>query len=187
MQELTKIHVLAWLSLISVVINKNATNLCNLDAAIGDGDHGANMSRGFTAVTKKLETVASTDNDIGKLFKIVGMTLLSTVGGAAGPLYGGFFLELGRQSANKHTLDAASLFTIIAAGLDDIKRRGKAELGDKTMVDALAPAVDVMGKVYFKNNLVAAKPGGGDSPPVSPTKKTPMFAKKWRAQYKCEP
>src|ERR1700681_345207 len=108
----------SWILATAVAIEMKATLLNDLDAAIGDGDHGANMSRGFTAVAKKLETTPSAD--IGALFKAVGMTLLSTVGGASGPLYGGFFLELGKQSAGKQELDADALVSILEAGLGDI-------------------------------------------------------------------
>src|SRR5476649_2264017 len=112
--ELLKLEQMrSWILTTAAAIEKNATLLSDLDAAIGDGDHGANMSRGFTAVTKKLETTQSAD--IGALFKTVGMTLLSTVGGAAGPLYGGFFLELGKQAAGKQELDAAALVSILEA------------------------------------------------------------------------
>ena len=180
MDLLTLAQARSWISATSAVIDKNAALLCDLDAAIGDGDHGANMTRGFTAVVKKLEGGAGTD-DLGALFKAVGMTLLSTVGGAAGPLYGGFFLELGKQSAGKQTLDAASLAALIEAGLADIRRRGKAELGDKTMVDALAPAVAAM-KTGGADLKVVTR-AAADAARIAATNTAQLVARKGRASY----
>ncbi|MGC9157454.1 MAG: dihydroxyacetone kinase subunit DhaL [Terracidiphilus sp.] len=169
----------AWILASAVEIEKNATLLSDLDAAIGDGDHGANMSRGFTAITKKLET--NPPADLSALFKTVGMTLLSSVGGAAGPLYGGFFLELGKQTAGKQELDAAELASILEAGLGDVQRRGKAQLGDKTMVDALTPAVAAM-KAAGSNIAVAARAAATTARDAA-EKTTPLLALKGRASY----
>jgi dihydroxyacetone kinase-like protein len=169
----------SWMFTTAFAIEKNATLLCDLDAAIGDGDHGANMTRGFSAVVKKLDGTPSAD--IGALFKTVGMTLLSTVGGAAGPLYGGFFLELGKQSAGKQELDAAALVSILEAGLRDIKRRGKAELGDKTMVDALTPALETM-KAAGGDIAVATRAAATTARDAA-VKTTPLLARKGRASY----
>jgi dihydroxyacetone kinase-like protein len=178
--ELLKLEQMrSWILTTAAAIEKNATLLSDLDAAIGDGDHGANMSRGFTAVTKKLETTQSAD--IGALFKTVGMTLLSTVGGAAGPLYGGFFLELGKQAAGKQELDAAALVSILEAGLGDIKRRGKAELGDKTMVDALTPAIEAMKAAG--NEIAAATSAAAVTARDAAIKTAPLLARKGRASY----
>jgi dihydroxyacetone kinase-like protein len=169
----------SWILTTAAAIEKNSTLLSDLDAAIGDGDHGANMSRGFTAVAKKLETAQPAD--IGALFKTVGMTLISTVGGASGPLYGGFFLELGRQTAGKQELDSAALASMLQAGLDDIKKRGKAELGDKTMVDALTPAVEAMRSAG--NGLAEATRTAAATARDAAEKTTPMLARKGRASY----
>jgi dihydroxyacetone kinase-like protein len=178
--EIVKLEQMrSWIFTTAAAIEKNATLLSDLDAAIGDGDHGANMSRGFTAVAKKLETTPSTD--IGALFKTVGMTLLSTVGGAAGPLYGGFFLELGKQSAGKQELDSAALLTILQAGLADIKRRGKAELGDKTMVDAMTPALEAMKAAG--SEITAATRAAAVTARDAAGKTIPLLARKGRASY----
>jgi dihydroxyacetone kinase-like protein len=180
MDVLTQAQVRSWIAATAAEIDKNSALLCDLDSAIGDGDHGANMTRGFTAVVKKLDGGAGGD-DLGSLFKTVGMTLLSTVGGAAGPLYGGFFLELGKQSAGVQTLDATGLTALIEAGLADIKRRGKAELGDKTMVDALAPAVEAMkaagGKLTDVTRAAAA------AARAAAVNTAPLLARKGRASY----
>jgi dihydroxyacetone kinase-like protein len=178
--EVLKLEQLrSWILTTAAAIEKNATLLSDLDSAIGDGDHGANMSRGFTAVTKKVEAAPSTD--IGALFKTVGMTLLSSVGGASGPLYGGFFLELGKQSAGKQELDAAALVSILEAGLADIKKRGKAELGDKTMVDALTPAVAAMKAAG--NDISVATRAAAVTARDAAEKTTPLLARKGRASY----
>ncbi|HXP95632.1 MAG TPA: dihydroxyacetone kinase subunit DhaL [Telmatospirillum sp.] len=180
MDVLTLAQIRSWISAASAEIDKKSAFLCDLDAAIGDGDHGANMTRGFTAVVKKLEGGAGGD-DLGVLFKAVGMTLLSTVGGAAGPLYGGFFLELGKQSLGKQTLDAAALTALLDAGLTDIKRRGKAELGDKTMVDALAPAVEAMKTAGA--DLTTVTRAAADAARLAATNTAPLLARKGRASY----
>jgi dihydroxyacetone kinase-like protein len=119
--------------------------------------------------------------DIGALFKTVGMTLLSSVGGAAGPLYGGFFLELGKQTAGKQELDANALVSILEAGLADIQRRGKAELGDKTMVDALAPALVAMRAAG--NDIAVTTRTAATAARDAAEKTTPMLARKGRASY----
>jgi phosphoenolpyruvate---glycerone phosphotransferase subunit DhaL len=116
---------------------ENREYLIKLDAAIGDADHGANMDRGFKAVMNKLPEIS--DKDIGTIFKTVGMTLISTVGGAGGPLYGTFFLQAGMKTAGKMELTAEDWTAALEAAVNGVVMRGKAELGDKTMVDALTP------------------------------------------------
>ncbi|PKU23879.1 dihydroxyacetone kinase subunit DhaL [Telmatospirillum siberiense] len=180
MQELTQAEMRVWIWEAAAVIDKNSALLCDLDAAIGDGDHGANMTRGFAAVLKKLEGGAVA-GDLGAFFKTIGMTLLSTVGGAAGPLYGGFFLELGKQSAGRTSLDGPSLAVLIEAGLADIKRRGKAEPGDKTMVDALVPAVEAMKAAG--GDLAAVTRAGAEAARLAATNTAPLQARKGRASY----
>jgi dihydroxyacetone kinase-like protein len=169
----------SWIITTAAVIQENSALLCDLDSAIGDGDHGANMTRGFSAVAKKLDGAAPAD--IGALFKTVGMTLLSTVGGASGPLYGGFFLELAKQCVGKQELDGAALVSILEAGLGDIKRRGKAELGDKTMVDALTPAVEAM-KAAGSDITVATRVAATTAREAAVNTK-PLLARKGRASY----
>jgi dihydroxyacetone kinase-like protein len=179
METLKLDQMRSWILTTAAVIEKNATLLSDLDAAIGDGDHGANMTRGFSAVVKKLESAPSAD--IGALFKTVGMTLLSTVGGAAGPLYGGFFLELGKQSLGKQELDATSLHAMLESGLADIKRRGKAELGDKTMVDAMTPALEAMKAAG--NDISVTTRAAAVTARDAAVKTTPLLARKGRASY----
>jgi phosphoenolpyruvate---glycerone phosphotransferase subunit DhaL len=152
--------------------------LTELDAAIGDGDHGTNMARGFTAVRKKLE--ATVTEDLGSLFKLVGMTLVSTVGGAAGPLYGGFFLEMAKVTSGKACLEKDEVSTVLAAGLKDVKRRGKAEVGDKTMVDALSAAVAALESA---KELCAAFRAAADAARTGAEATTLLEARKGRASY----
>jgi len=178
MEPLKLEQMRSWILTTATAIEKNKTLLSDLDAAIGDGDHGANMARGFAAVIKKIETPSA---DIGALFKTVGMTLISTVGGASGPLYGGFFLELGKQTVGKQELDAAALASALAAGLDDIKRRGKAELGDKTMVDALTPAIEAM-KANGSDIVTATRTAAATARDAA-EKTAPLLARKGRASY----
>ncbi|MEU6251011.1 dihydroxyacetone kinase subunit DhaL [Glycomyces sp. NPDC047010] len=114
--------------------------LTELDSAIGDADHGSNMVRGMTAVMDKVQ--AAPPATVDALLKSVGMTLVSSVGGASGPLYGTFFLRMGTNAGAVAELDAAALGAALRAGLEGVVQRGKPELGDKTMYDALAPALD---------------------------------------------
>src|SRR5438270_12566133 len=128
-----------WLQQLAHVLHENREYLTQLDSAIGDADHGINMDRGFKAVNDKLPSVASMD--IGSMLKTVWTTLVSTVGGASGPLYGTAFLRAGVATAGKHELYEADYVGMLEAALEGIKARGKAQPGEKTMVDALAPAV----------------------------------------------
>jgi dihydroxyacetone kinase-like protein len=140
--SITRDDTLNWIKAIAGVISENSKYLTELDAAIGDADHGANMERGFKAVMTKMPEIS--DKDIGTIFKTVGMTLISTVGGAGGPLYGTFFLQVGMKTAGKMELSLTDWTDALEAALNGVVMRGKAELGDKTMVDALTPAVAVL-------------------------------------------
>ncbi len=125
---------------IAAAINDNKEMLTNLDAAIGDADHGINMSRGFDAVKSKLEE--SPDGDISSVLKKVGMTLISTVGGASGPLYGTAFLRAANAVQGTDMITREKALEMLSAAIKGIKDRGKAEKGEKTMLDALEPAMD---------------------------------------------
>ncbi|HZU94030.1 MAG TPA: dihydroxyacetone kinase subunit DhaL, partial [Microbacterium sp.] len=131
-----------WISRFGAAIAEKREWLTELDSAIGDADHGANMARGMTAVTEKLGAGAPTGTD--DLLKTVGMTLVSSVGGASGPLYGTFFLRMGMSSGAVSSLDGPALAAALRAGLEGIVARGKPEAGDKTLFDAMAPAVDAL-------------------------------------------
>src|SRR6266704_7183070 len=128
-----------WINQVALVLHENREFLTQLDSPIGDADHGINMDRGFKAVLEKLPTVASMD--IGSILKTVGTTLVSTVGGASGPLYGTAFLRAGMATSGKLELYEADFAGMLEAALEGVKARGKAQPGEKTMVDALTPAL----------------------------------------------
>lgn len=135
-------QVYAWVRAFAAAIAENKEYLTELDSAIGDADHGINMNRGMQAVLAKLE--GDGQADAGALLKTVGMTLVSTVGGASGPLYGTLFLQMGSSAAGKPELSDEDWAAALEAGVAGVQRRGKAELGDKTMIDALVPAVQAL-------------------------------------------
>jgi dihydroxyacetone kinase-like protein len=174
--------VVAWINNLAAAIAEQRDYLTRLDADIGDGDHGANMHRGFQAVVGKLPGVA--DKDIGTIFKTVGMTLVSTVGGAGGPLYGTLFMQMGTAAAGKSELTLADWTAALDAGLKGVVMRGKANLGDKTMVDALTPAVEAL-KTALANG--ASLQGGLSSSEQAAEKgmkdTIPLVARKGRASY----
>ena len=141
----------AWIREYARVIGENAQYLTDLDAAIGDADHGINMERGMSAVLGALDEAAPAD--MSALCKQVGMTLVKSVGGASGPLYGTFFLRMAGALGTGDRVDAADFAKALRAGVEGVVQRGRAEAGDKTMFDALAPALDA---------LDAALSSGGD-------------------------
>ncbi|MBV9673447.1 MAG: dihydroxyacetone kinase subunit L [Verrucomicrobia bacterium] len=143
---LTASQILRWIEQYAKLISEQKDYLTQLDADIGDADHGANLDRGFQAVLTKKDELAG--KDIGTIFKTVAMTLISKVGGASGPLYGTFFLQASVAAAHKDKLSEADFYEILEKGLAGITSRGKAKVGDKTMVDAFQPAV-----AAFKRNL----------------------------------
>lgn len=171
-----------WISRFAVAMNDNREWLTELDSAIGDADHGANMARGMAAVVDKLD--AGAPETIDELLKGVGMTLVSSVGGASGPLYGTFFLRMGMTAGAVPTLDAASLATALRAGLDGVVARGKAEAGDKTMYDAMAPAVDALDSTLAAGaGLAAALVAAADAAAAGRDATRPLVARKGRASY----
>lgn len=127
---------------IGETIEKEKLFLTELDNVIGDGDHGINLSRGFQEVEKKLDTLA--DKDIGTILKTVGMTLVSTVGGASGPLYGTAFMKAGQLMAGKDAVDINGFVEILRVSIEGVKMRGKSTTGEKTMLDAMVPALAAM-------------------------------------------
>ena len=131
-----------WVRTFARLVAANRDDLTELDAAIGDADHGANMDRGMQAAVAALDETRPSNPSA--LFTKVGMTLVSTVGGASGPLYGTFFLRIGGALGDGDPVPADQLAVALRAGLDGVVARGKAEAGDKTMFDALAPATDAV-------------------------------------------
>jgi dihydroxyacetone kinase-like protein len=175
-------QTLEWITAVAAVLNKNRDYLIQLDAAIGDADHGANMDRGFKKVMEKMPEFA--DKDIGTIFKSVGMNLLSTVGGAGGPLYGTFFLQMGMKSAGKMELSLEDWTVALEAGIAGVIMRGKAEPGDKTMVDALNPALNALMESVQQNLAMGlALQRSADAAKDGMLATIPWVARKGRASY----
>lgn len=139
---LTRDTVLAWLAAYAEAVNQHAAEFNRLDSALGDGDFGASMQRGVQAIAAKVPAVA--DKDIGTIFKTIGMTLVSTMGGTSGPLMGTLFIQMAGVAQGKDALTLADVTDMFKAGVDGIMARGKAQVGDKTMLDAFGPAVDAL-------------------------------------------
>jgi len=174
--------LIAWLENLSGVMKDNRELLTELDAAIGDADHGINMDRGFGKVLAILPSVK--EKDLETILKTVGMTLMSSVGGASGPLYGTFFMKAGMALAGREEIDAPDLVTLLEAGIEGILLRGRTERGDKTMYDVWAPVLDTVeaavdagasGKAALAGAVEAAEKGVRDT--------IPLQARKGRASY----
>jgi dihydroxyacetone kinase-like protein len=178
----TKQQVVQWLEHTAAVLNDNKDYLTQLDSSIGDADHGINMSRGFNAVLGKLPSVA--DKDIGNILKATGMALISSVGGASGPLYGTFFMRSGAASMSKEELNNEDLLQLFFDGVDGIVQRGRPQVGDKTMFDAWAPALEAMQAAFVNGNDVVAALRSTVTAAEQGMKNTiPLQAKKGRASY----
>ena len=134
--------VLRWLDVLQNVFKENRQQLTDLDSAVGDGDFGISVDRGFTAM--QAEMIASPPADLRAVFQNVATVLIKTMGGSSGPLLGTFFLRAGATCAGKSELAAADVVALFQAGVEGLQQRGKAALGDKTMLDALLPGVDAM-------------------------------------------
>ncbi|MET0933779.1 MAG: dihydroxyacetone kinase subunit DhaL [Mycetocola sp.] len=175
--------VIDWVRASAAVIAENRVELITLDREIGDGDHGENMDRGFSAVLLKLDDVAA-DALPADVLKLVATTLISTVGGASGPLYGTAYLKAAGAVAGLNELDGSAVAALLRAARDGIVLRGKAETGDKTMIDAWTPAVDAAD---------AALAGGASEPEILESaaeaaaagaeSTEPLVARKGRASY----
>lgn len=145
-----------WLLLYADRVDENEPYLTDLDAAIGDADHGVNMQRGMDAVRERLGPGAETPTTVTDLMRAVGMVLISSIGGAAGPLYGAFFLRSAQQGSQAAYVDAAELARMFRSGLEGVKRRGQAKVSDKTMIDTLEPAVEAFEQAIATGANVAA-------------------------------
>jgi dihydroxyacetone kinase-like protein len=175
--------VLDWVRASATVIAENRVELITLDREIGDGDHGENMDRGFSAVLATLDSVAG-DALPADVLKLVGTTLISTVGGASGPLFGTAYLKAAGAVAGVAELDGSAVVELLRAARDGIVLRGKAEIGDKTMIDAWTPAVEAAD---------AALAGGASEPQIlraaaeaaaaGAGATEPLVARKGRASY----
>ncbi len=174
--------LLAWIRLFARLVEENRDALTELDAAIGDADHGANMHRGTTAALAAVDGAAPASP--GALAKKVGMTLVSTVGGASGPLYGTFFLRVGTALGDASTATPAEVVTALRAGVEGVVARGRAEAGDKTMVDALTPAVAAAEEALAAGRTWAeALSAAAEAAARGRDATTALVARKGRASY----
>ncbi|TPN87060.1 dihydroxyacetone kinase subunit DhaL [Aquimarina algicola] len=176
-------QLIKWLEKAALVMQENKDYLTKLDSDIGDADHGFNMERGFNKVREKLDEL-SNSKDIASLFKNTGMTLISSIGGASGPLYGTLFLQASMVLKDKTELNLIDLKNCLENGVNGVKLRGKASVGDKTMIDVLDPAIQSLSDSLNANlsinealeNLVKVAEKGM-------TSTTDLIAKKGRASY----
>ncbi|MBC8161740.1 MAG: dihydroxyacetone kinase subunit L [Roseiflexaceae bacterium] len=174
--------VIRFIEGVAARLKQHRDELTQLDSAIGDADHGANLDRGFTAVLAKLPSVA--DKDIGTILKTTGMTLVSTVGGASGPLYGTAYMRAGTALVDRFEMNEHDLVLALEAALEGIQARGKAKRGEKTMIDAIAPGIDALKAALaagsepreaIRLGLAAVEGGVQDT--------IPLLATKGRASY----
>lgn len=175
-------HLVDALRRFGAVVAEQERHLTELDQAIGDGDHGSNMRRGTAAVVAGLDDASS--DSVGAVFKQAGMTLVKTVGGASGPLYGTFMLRFATSAGEVQELDAAGLGAALRAGLEGVVARGKAAPGDKTMLDVLVPALDAYDAAVADGADAAA--AAAEAASVAPGLRdatAPLVARKGRASY----
>ncbi len=180
MSEFTLETAKAWMSEYARVLDEKKEYLTELDSPIGDADHATNMARGMKAA---IEPANLDQPDLGSLFKKVGLALVSKVGGTSGPLYGTFFMRAGKEAGETTALDGAALSKALHAGLQGVLDRGKAELEDKTMVDAMTPALAAFDKAIGAADLAAASAAAAEAAKTGAEATTPMLAKKGRASY----
>jgi dihydroxyacetone kinase-like protein len=174
--------VRGWIARYADDVAEHRAELVKLDTAIGDGDHGTNMDRGMRKAVEKLDGLEG--GDIAALLKAVGMALVSSVGGAAGPLYGTLFLQMGTASTGREELDLAGWANALEAGVKGVQARGKAEPGDKTMVDALLPAVAALHEAEQDGAaLDDALRRSADAAEEGMRATIPLEARKGRASY----
>jgi len=171
--------LVAWVRAFRDAVHAHKDELTRLDSEIGDADHGSNMARGLDAVVAKLDPAPASPSD---LFKTVGMTLVSSVGGASGPLYGTLFLRMGPTLGTETEVDAATLGAALRAGVEGVVARGKAELGDKTMIDALSPALDAWDAAASAGPAEAAR-AAAEAAARGRDATEPLVARKGRASY----
>ena len=180
--SITSTEVRDWIRAYASEIADHRAELVRLDTAIGDGDHGTNMDRGMRKAVEKLD--GTEGEDIGALLKAVGMALVSSVGGAAGPLYGTLFLQMGMASAGREELDLAGWTAALEAGVKGVQARGKAEPGDKTMVDALLPALEALRAAGGEGSgLADALRRSADAAEEGMKATIPLEARRGRASY----
>jgi len=174
-------QLLNWLRLIDEGLMEQRGYLTELDAAVGDGDHGTNLARGGAASSAKVD--AEQPEYVDDLFKLVGMTLVSSVGGASGPLYGTFFLRFATSAGHRQELSAEQFADALDAGVGGVVERGQAELGDKTMYDAMEPAVRAFRAGIRSGDLASAARAAADAAAEARDASAGLVARKGRASY----
>ena len=180
--SITYAEIQDWVHRYAGEIAENRQMLVRLDTAIGDGDHGTNMDRGMRKAVERLEGVEG--EDIGAALKAVGMALVSSVGGAGGPLYGTLFMQMGQSAAGRSELDLLGWSAAVRAGLEGVQKRGRAEPGEKTMVDALSPAAEALDHAAREGvELPDALARAADAAEQGMRATTDMEARKGRASY----
>ena len=173
-------QVYAWFNCSAALIAENKDRLSELDAAIGDADHGINMNRGFVKVLSRINP----RQDISSLLQTSAMALISSVGGAGGPLYGTFFLRAGAAAGDREFLDTEDLAVLFEAGLKGVMERGHAQPGDKTMIDVLAPAAEAFRKAAESSTPLGEALDSVLAAAENGLRATiPMQARKGRASY----
>ncbi|QLB18439.1 dihydroxyacetone kinase subunit DhaL [Mannheimia granulomatis] len=178
---ISKQQILTWLNNCQQAMDEKRDYLTELDTVIGDGDHGLNMQRGFTKAVEKVKSVE--DKDIGTILKTVGMTLLSQVGGASGPLYGTFFIKAAQSANGKETLTFSDLMTMLQQGTEGIIQRGKAEVGDKTMCDFWLPLLQELEQADSSRSIGEILLQAVEKAENFANQTVPLIAKKGRASY----
>ena len=178
----TAAQAVSWVRASAAVIDENAAALTRLDAAIGDGDHGTNMNRGFRAVLQRLDGLEAAD--FGSVFKAVGMALIGKVGGASGPLYGSFYLAVGKGLGEVEAVEDGALAAALRAGYEGVVARGKAQLEDKTMLDAWHPALEAMDAALAGGSDLGQALDQAEQAAEAGMRATiPLVARKGRASY----
>jgi dihydroxyacetone kinase-like protein len=171
-------YALEWMTRFAAEMAEHRQELVRLDTAIGDGDHGTNMNRGMQKALEKLQ--ASEQADPGAVLKTVAMALVSSVGGAAGPLYGTLFLQMGTAMAGQEEVDLPGFTAAWRKGMEGVQSRGKAQPGDKTMLDALLPAIEALEQASELESGVSAAVAAAEQ---GMNATTPLVARKGRASY----
>lgn len=179
---LAREQIEAWIRVFAAIVAEQKEYLTELDAAIGDADHGTNLDRGFQKVLERLDD--SREGGIAKLLQSVGMTLISTVGGASGPLYGTFFVRAASAAGDVECLSSQEAAEMFSQAVDGVAQRGRAELGDKTMVDVLLPARDAWKRLLSEGKpLEEAIAGAAEAAERARDATGPMIARRGRASY----
>jgi dihydroxyacetone kinase-like protein len=179
----TVAQAVAWVRSTAAVLEEHAAELTRLDSAIGDGDHGTNMNRGFKAAVQRLDGLEG-DQDFGSVFKAVGMALIGKVGGASGPLYGSLFLGMAKELGDAGEVEDGRVAAALRAGYDSVVARGKAQLEDKTMLDAWHPALEALDDALADGKELGPALDEAAAAAEAGMKATiPMVARKGRASY----